>query len=248
MSHRRPWRRHLHLSVRVLIVLVLLVGGGLGWVVRSTGVQRQALAAIRRAGGNYTYDWQYVGGEFVPFARPGWPEWLVARLGEDYFGHVNWVGLHVLKVPEEGPPNDHEKRIVVEALAQIGHLSRLEELDIEGTEAGDSGLANLERLTHLKALTVCDWDLTDPGFLETMTELEHLDLNDSAVGDAGLAHLKGLTRLRILELVGTKVTDGGLAHLKGLTSLQDVYLGDTKITDAGVRELQEALPRLRISR
>jgi internalin A len=60
--------------------------------------------------------------------------------------------------------------------------------------------------------------------------------------------LKGLTRLRILELVGTKVTDGGLAHLKGLTSLQDVYLGDTKITDAGVRQLQEALPSLRISR
>jgi hypothetical protein len=31
----RPWRRFLRFSVRALIVLVLVVGAGLGWVVRS---------------------------------------------------------------------------------------------------------------------------------------------------------------------------------------------------------------------
>src|SRR5262249_49746026 len=208
--NRRPWRRHWHFSVRALIALVLLVGGGLGWIVRSARVQRQALAAIRRAGGNYTYDWQYVGGEFVPFARPGWPQWSVARLGEDYFGHVNRVNLWIVRAPEDEPPTDHEKRIIVEALAQIGHLSRLEELDIEGTEAGDSGLANLERLTHLKTLTLGDWDLTDPRFLQTMTELEELKIDDSPISDAGLARRKGLTRIRTLVLIGTNVTDAGL--------------------------------------
>ena len=30
----RPWRRYLRLSVRGLIVLVLVIGGGLGWMVR----------------------------------------------------------------------------------------------------------------------------------------------------------------------------------------------------------------------
>jgi hypothetical protein len=249
-GHRLPKSRHhwLRLSVRGLIVLVLIIGATLGWVVRSARVQRQALAAIRRAGGNYGYDWQHIGDEFFPNARGNWREWLVDRVGEDYFAHVKWVSLSFMWVPDGEPPTVFDKRIILEALAQIGNLSRLEQLDIEGTEAGDSGLVNLEHLTHLKTLSVCDFDLTDPGFLETMTELEHLDLNDSSVGDAGLAHLKRLTRLRILELVRTKITDGGLAHLKGLTSLQSVYLEDTKITDAGVRDLQRALPKLKISR
>ena len=81
-------------------------------------VQRQALAAIRRAGGNYTYDWQYVGGEFLPFTRPGWPEWLVAWVGDDYFGHVNFVHLFDIRPPEDEPMADYEKRNFEAALTQ----------------------------------------------------------------------------------------------------------------------------------
>jgi hypothetical protein len=252
----KPRRRWLRFSVRGLIVLVLVVGGSLGWLVRGARVQRHALTAIRRAGCNYTYDWQYVGGEFRPFTRPGWPEWLVTRLGEDYFGHVKSVHLWIFRAPDEVPPTDYEKRIIVDALAQVGNLSQLEELKIIGTEAGDTGLADLKRLTRLKRLTLGDAGLTDPVFLETMTELEDLNLNDSPVGDAGLTHLEGLGRLRSLALVGTDITDAGLACLKGLAGLQELYLGDLqveyrgtmKITDAGVRDLQEALPSLKISR
>jgi hypothetical protein len=35
----RPWRRYLRFSVRGLIVLVLLIGAGLGWTVRSARIQ-----------------------------------------------------------------------------------------------------------------------------------------------------------------------------------------------------------------
>ena len=44
----RPWRRFLRLSVRGLIVLVLVIGAGLGWLVRSAHIQRDAVAAITR--------------------------------------------------------------------------------------------------------------------------------------------------------------------------------------------------------
>ena len=38
------------------MALVLLLGGGLGWVVHCARVQRDAVSAIRRAGGNVFYD------------------------------------------------------------------------------------------------------------------------------------------------------------------------------------------------
>ena len=60
--------------------------------------------------------------------------------------------------------------------------------------------------------------------------------------------MEGLTSLQNLNLGGTNVTDAGLAHLKGLTDLQNLHLGNTKVTDAGVKELQQALPKAKITR
>jgi hypothetical protein len=48
----RPWQRFLRFSVRGLIVVVLVIGVWLGWLVRSARIQREAVAAIRIAGGN----------------------------------------------------------------------------------------------------------------------------------------------------------------------------------------------------
>jgi hypothetical protein len=54
----RPWWTYLRLSIRRLIVLVLLIGLGLGWMVRSAHTQRDAVTAIRKAGGLVKYDWE----------------------------------------------------------------------------------------------------------------------------------------------------------------------------------------------
>ena len=45
------------LTVRTLMVLVLVLGGVLGWVVHRARVQREAVAAIKRAGGNPFMDY-----------------------------------------------------------------------------------------------------------------------------------------------------------------------------------------------
>ena len=68
------------------------------------------------------------------------------------------------------------------------------------------------------------------------------------ITDAGLSHLTGLTKLSALDLVGTRITDAGLAHLKSLSNLKTLEVGDTHVTDAGARELQKALPNLKIIR
>ena len=52
----RPWWNHPRFSLRALMVLVLLIGAGLGWLVRSAHVQRDAVAAVRRAGGSVSID------------------------------------------------------------------------------------------------------------------------------------------------------------------------------------------------
>ena len=51
-----PWWRRVRISLRGLMVVVLVIGGGLGWVMQRARVQREAVAAIRRAGGSVLYD------------------------------------------------------------------------------------------------------------------------------------------------------------------------------------------------
>src|SRR6516165_8790615 len=82
----RSWRRFLRFGVRGLIVLVLVIGAGLGWIVRQAHIQRDAVAAIKHAGGSVKYDWEY-----VSKGNPWAPRWLVDWLGVDFFGHVTEV-------------------------------------------------------------------------------------------------------------------------------------------------------------
>jgi len=54
-SVSNPWRRFLRFSVRWMIVIVLVIGGWLGWLVRNARIQRDAVAAITKAGGDVIY-------------------------------------------------------------------------------------------------------------------------------------------------------------------------------------------------
>jgi hypothetical protein len=52
-KHR--WWNHLSISVGAFLALVLVIGGSLGGIVRSGRIQLDAVAAIRRAGGQVWY-------------------------------------------------------------------------------------------------------------------------------------------------------------------------------------------------
>ena len=86
-------RRRLRLSVRGLIVLVLIICAGLGWVVRSARIQREAVAAIEHSGGGASYSWEWSDGKGSWGGRPWAPQWLVDLIGVDYFGHVTGGSL-----------------------------------------------------------------------------------------------------------------------------------------------------------
>jgi Leucine Rich repeat len=254
ISHSR--RRHLRFSVRGLLVLVVIIAVWLGWIVRSAHVQRDAVAAIQKAGGYVSYDAETPAG--IPAGNAWTPRWVMDFIGVDYFDHVDFAG-------QDFQSTAAESAIV---LAQVGRLTRirclhfsqsavsgpllihlrgltsLDELDLSETKINDAGLEHLKGLTSLTDLWLDQTPVTDAGLvhLKGLTGLIYLHLAHTQVSGAGLEHLKGLTKLQVLDLTGSPVTDAGLEHLRGLTDLGELRLAGTKVSDAAVEKLGEELP------
>ena len=183
-----PWWHRLRLSVRALIALVMAIGVFLGWYVRTVQVQRDAVAAIKKAGGAVAYDWEW--GNYNPDiidsnGKPRAPRWLASRVGVDYVANV----VHVSLVPHRAT---------------------------DPTRANDETLAHVGRLGRLDSLILCDTAVTDAGLahLRGLTKLRGLNLLHTQISDTGLAYLKGLTHLRSLLLAGTRITDDGVLELE----------------------------------
>ena len=245
MADRLPlkWPRpRFRVSVRGLIVLVLIVASGLGWIVQGVQTQREAVAAIRRDGGSVGYDWDLKESSTQGEKKPEAPKWLVDCLGVDYFGSPVSVSLHLPRSTS--------------IFREIGRLGHIETLDLRGPLVTDEALSHLKGLTHLSELRIGDREVgdrsgtlrslgtarvTDAGLshLKGLTNLSYLDLNGTQVGDVGLASLAGLMKLETLRLTETRVTDVGLAHLEGLTGLTGLELGGTAVTDVGMARLAD---------
>jgi internalin A len=224
---RSRWR-WLRTSVRGLILLVMVIAAGLGWIVRSARIQREAVVAINGVRGGVAYDWEMSKGRYNPAAKPWAPRRLVELIGIDYFFHVTQVRLSSSSSPVDA------------TMAHVGRLSRLQRLYVSYQSLTDSGLGNLAGLTELSRLDLCNTHIGDAGLahLSGLIELSVLDLGGTRLTDAGIAHLKGLTKLSVLDLRFTQVTDAGLAHLNGLHNLSVLYLSSTRVTDHGLAHLK----------
>jgi Leucine Rich repeat len=209
LNSRRQWLR---LSVRGLMFFVLASGAGLGWIVRSARIQRDAVAAITKNGGNYSYDWEWRDGKSIPGGVPLAPRWLVELIGIDYFGHATRATLFPVA-------ND-------EVLVNVGRLNQLQELNLHRSTVSDAGLSRLNGLTQLTRLYLGQTAVSDAGLahLRALANLRELHLDSTNVSDAGLAHLKRLGKLTKLDLRNTQVTDAGLVHVRGLTDLTRLAL------------------------
>jgi len=263
----RPWRRFLRFSVRGLIVLVLVMGAGFGWIVRSARIQREAVAAIRRGGGTVSYEWEQKGGLLLQNGSPAAPKWLVDALGVDYFGHIvvaSDVNLSVAEMAHIGRLSALQSltfalpalrsspvgsaltdrspvhEVTDAGLADLEGLTSLTFLDLDHARVTDAGLVHLEGLTKLELLGLTATLITDGGLvhLNGLTNLEWLFLRETRIADGGLGNLKGLTNLEWLDVSRTLVTDAGMPHLKGLTKLHFLGLMDTQVTDVGLVHLK----------
>jgi hypothetical protein len=165
-------------SVRAVMALVLTLGVGIGWFVRRAQVQRDAVAAILRAGGRVSYDWEWNNGRRIAKGKPRWSGWLVDCLGIDYFADVTRVNLAA--------------RGTDEVLTHVGHLSRLQSLNAMASDVTDVGMAHLDELPRLQELELAYTRVSDASLpqLKRLTGLRKLDLWQTNVSETGLDELR----------------------------------------------------------
>jgi hypothetical protein len=213
-SQRRRW---IPLSLRMFLVILLTLGAGSAlWIGVPACRQWMAIRAIEQRGGTI---------ETVPKGSrwlPGWARHPELRI----FDRV-----HAVKLGEHASYS---------TLSEIGVLTDVRTLWLEGAPVTDAGLEHLKGLAVLSDLRLGKTPVTDAGLahLKPLTRLSFLSLHFTRVTDAGLIHLEGLTNLRHLLLSTTLVTDAGFTHLNGLSKLESLYLENTKVTDAGLIHLQ----------
>ena len=229
-------RRRLRLSIRALIVLVLITGGGLGWVVHRARVQRLAVAAIEGHGGKVYYDWQYRHGRRYDLLTPcRWPKWLVDAVGIDY--------LSIATCVQSGSPPDQPQLSQIEMI-QIGRLDYLENLGLSSEILTDADLTPLEGLTRLKTLSLNNLPKVTGAMLATVSRIPSLERlliwPAEPIQDAELAHLGKLTRLTQLQIITedfSTITEAGLQPLERMRDLKDLYLSHLRITSQGVKSI-----------
>ncbi len=258
----RPRRRWFRVSLRGLMVLVLIVGGGVGWLGHVIRTQRAVIKAVAQAKGKVVFDYQR---EFDatprgPIARtePAAPRWLRRYLGDELFRSIVSIQYPSLKAPP-----------VLEALTR---LDRLEDLMIHDESPPDASFASLGAVRGLRSLTLTGPGLTDAKIaqaLEGLTDLQDLTVEvvrqplaaalqglpryqpglttlrvgRAKVTDADLAAIARLPRLRLLFTTESTITDAGLVHLGNLAPLADLTLMGAKLTDEGLVHLAR-LPAL----
>jgi len=233
----RSSRSYLRFSVRGLIVLVLVIGAGLGWIVRSARIQHDAVAAINRAGGRAYYGSDPIAGSSGNLLS-GWKQKVGECIGIDYVDHVNFVQLGVRG----------NKAGWQQAVDCLGDLGQVRMMNLMGTYVTDDVLAQLDGMNCLEELLLQHTSISDAGLIHVrhLANLRTLMISGPGVGDEGLTHFRGLTNLKRLMLSGGGITNAGLAHLKGLTRLSLLNLTGTQVTDPGVNELEQVLPNLTI--
>jgi internalin A len=250
---RTRWWRRLRVSVRGLIIIVLVIGGWLGWIVSGARVQRDAVAAIENAGGKAMYNWQFNREKYVAAGKPWAPRRIVDLIGIDYFSHVTSVAIYSTRKAKADVTMSHVGRLsglqklTVETISltdvgmeHLAGLSELSHLAIDNTRVSDAGMAHLAGLTQLTVLDLANTQVSSAGLvhLRRLINLSNLDLRSTRVSDTGLGHLGELRNLKAVHLASTQVTDSGLVQLKRLSGLKYLNLRGTQVSDAGIIHLE----------
>jgi hypothetical protein len=102
---------------------VIVVGAGLGWIVRQAHVQRGAVAAIEESGGAVRYDWEFDNLKSLPGGKS--VSHLICRSEPKRLrGHQDYPSVPLLAPTHRTAPANRRDRIVVKNLVAEG-LDRL---------------------------------------------------------------------------------------------------------------------------
>jgi hypothetical protein len=230
------------------MLLVLAASFPLSWLavkMQNARRQREAVAAIKAAGGWVVYDFE----DGVPegwLEEPKGPAWLRALLGVDFFADVERARIeddagmrHISALPRVRFLHLQKSSVTDAGLANLNGATQLIDLWLSDTQISDAGLEHIKDLTQLTDLRLENTNITDAGLkcLTKLNQLEFLWLAGTHISDAGLEHIEGLVRLEFLDLDRTHITDEGLKHLERLSCLRNLRFG-ADITGAGLESLK----------
>jgi internalin A len=203
----KPRRRWLQFSLRGLLVLMVVVALGLGWIAnerREVWLENRAVEEIERLGGDVTRGDNSKSSHNAddPFGGPI-PEglsWQQRLFGESYNRPVVCVSFP----PGTGP----------EALGSLKRLRAIWAIGLTGARIGDEQIPHLLECRDLTAVHMNATDVTDDGVkqLATLPDLDTLLLDHTGVTDDVLAALsqKALIDISIRD---TDITPEGAARL-----------------------------------
>jgi Leucine Rich repeat len=235
-----PGRRRWRLTLRMAMLLVLIVAGGMGWEVKLARDQKTAAEAIRAYGGEVIYDYEMVNGVPTPGREPAAPRWLRSWLGEDFFREV--VVVNLCRDADEVPTSESSPARDAEVASRLRGLPGVTLLAIRGAQASDATIVHIRGMRRLEILQVnVAPDLTDAGAetIGSLPSLKHLVVTGSRLTDRGLEQIAGLPRLESLYYRQNHATDRGLEAISRSGRLRVLHFGDNRgeVTDAGVESL-----------
>jgi len=247
------------------MLLVLVVGGVLGWKARRASIQRRAVEVVKAAGGTVLYDYQAPPDQGFQMAAAPWaPRWLRQFLGDELFQEVATVWL---EDPKGVPP-----KVTSEALDALTRFDHLRWLSIIYVPMNDAEVTKLTKLSSLRDLTLLDVAITEKALapFRNLTNLKHLSLRfkPNKLPGSSLRSISGMNLLEKLEILGLEPVESrdweaitGLKNLKllrldlspeggdwaesirGLENLTILDFRETRATDADL-EILGTLPKL----
>ena len=243
---QRWWRiAPVRLSLRALMIIVLVLGCGLGWIVRSAKVQRDAVAAVVQGGGRVWYDWEVPRSRILCRTVNSPLSWMrgSVKLRPGRSGYSTASGPTTSSAVKQVQVGSKDPDAV---MARVAQLSRLELLGFNfDAPVSDAGIQSVRNLSALKmiAVPIRGGSLTGASleYLTGLTGLRQVLLTTKPIlSDADLVHLKGLTGLQHLQLSSSaqnSVTDAGLANIKDMIDMRSLNLRG-QVTSGGLIHLR----------
>ncbi len=235
-SKTRRWFRFRLRTLLVVLTMLSVPLGWVGWELDQRRREKTAIAWIEEMGGNASLE----GSD----RSTSWE-----KTKDKWFGvTVLHANLNSTQVSDLSPLTDLNNLEVLNFnsthvidLSALTDLSNLEVLNFNSTQVSD--LSPLTELKNLKLLFLGNTKVSDLSPLAELKNLTSLFLSNTKVSD--LSPLTELKNLTTLFLNGTQVSD--LSPLTELKNLEVLNLSFTKISDDQVQELKLALPNIRIS-
>jgi hypothetical protein len=155
-----PSRRWFQYRLRTLLIVMLVVSLGMGWVMK----ERRRIAARRDALKTAGFDELFIPNVLL---KPRWREhqasWSIILLGG------NWPEFAMAISCRSDGTTDAD-------LVHLVELTQLQELHLSGTRVTDAGLMHLRRLTQLQWLYLDGTQATDTGVARLQAALPNCNV------------------------------------------------------------------------